>query len=176
MIVYLTILVLLVFVCIQKTFLSACIPLSLLNLSLVALHTYKYQQADRQVPGTQAVSHTLRHTHTDCKHSLRGREALCKHSKLLLSSLLRWLLNNSRPERLSADVCVSVCFLQTVWVKSNYQGHSINIPAVWQVTAESFQAVGPQHPNKGCRWRCIDAERRSRGGVLTNTRPFLRNS
>lgn len=118
--------------------------------------------------------HSDTHTHTGCKHSLRGHEALCKHSKLLLSSLLRRLLNNSRPECLSADMCVF--FLQTVWVKSNYQGHSINIPAVWQVTAESFQAVGPPHPNKGWWWRCIDAERRSRGGVLTNTRPFLRNS
>lgn len=85
-----------------------CPSLSFSNLSLVALHTYKYRQADRQVPGTRAVSHTHTHTQTDCKQSLRGHEALYKHSELLLSSLLRRLLNNSRPERPSADVCVCV--------------------------------------------------------------------
>lgn len=78
--------------------------------------------------------------------------------------------------RTSIRRCVCASFLQTVWVKSNYQGHGINIPAVWQVMAEPFQSVGPPHPDKGRRWRRIDAERRSRRGVLANTRPFLRNS
>lgn len=39
---------------------------------------------------------------------------------------------------------------QTVCTKSNYQSHGINIPAVWQVTAPSFQPPPLPPPYTAC--------------------------
>lgn len=78
--------------------------------------------------------HSLTQAHTHCKQSLLRHESLYKHRRVLLKGT-----GPRQTIRARGGGNVAGRSSQTVCTKSNYQSRGINIPAVWQVTAPSFQ-------------------------------------